>query len=119
MLAAVRQLLFGVAPLDINEKVCQECKRRNTVCMMVTQAMPCMGPVTRTGCGALCPSFGAACYACYGPAENANVERLGECFMGLGLSPERVKQKFLSMHNASPEFSKATVLWADASGGHS
>jgi len=116
MLAAVRQLLFGVAPLDLNEKVCQECKRRNTVCILVTKGEPCMGPVTRAGCGALCPSYGAACYACYGPAENANVEQLGKRFIGLGFTPNRVKQKFLSFHNATPEFSKANVFWADGEG---
>lgn len=116
MLAAVRQLLFGVAPLDNREKVCQECKRRNTVCIMVTKGEACMGPVTRTGCGALCPSYGAACYACYGPAENANVKRLGERFIGLGLDPNRVKQKFLSIYSATPEFSQAKLLWTDGGG---
>jgi len=116
MLAAVRQLLFGVAPVEINEKVCQECKRRNTVCIMVTKDEPCMGPVTRTGCGALCPSFGAGCYACYGPAENSNVKLLGNRFIGLGLAPDVVKQKFLSMHNATPEFSEARILWTDSRG---
>lgn len=113
MLAAVRQLLFGVLPINIEEKVCQECKRKNTVCVMVTRDEPCMGPVTRTGCGALCPSFGAGCYACYGPAENSNVRSLGNRFVGLGLSPQRVKQKFLSMHNATPEFSQASRLWPE------
>ncbi|SMF20326.1 Coenzyme F420-reducing hydrogenase, gamma subunit [Alteromonadaceae bacterium Bs31] len=116
MLAVVRQLLYGVAPLDINEKVCQECKRKNTVCIMVTKGEPCMGPVTRTGCGALCPSFGAPCYACYGPAENSNVKLLGERFIGLGLDQNVVKRKFLSIHNATPAFAEAKLLWSDTEG---
>ncbi|MEN9492730.1 MAG: hypothetical protein RJA63_3179, partial [Pseudomonadota bacterium] len=62
MLAAIRSLLFGVPPVISREKVCQECKRRGNNCIMITQGSPCMGPVTRTGCGALCPTFGAPCY---------------------------------------------------------
>jgi len=116
MLAAVRQLLFGVPPLDINEKVCQECKRNNTVCVMVTKKEPCMGPVTRNGCGALCPTFGAGCYACYGPAEKSNVKLLGDRFIGFGMPADVVRKKFLSMHNATPEFAAANVFWTDAGG---
>ncbi|WP_075186440.1 sulfhydrogenase subunit delta [Teredinibacter haidensis] len=116
MLATVRQLLFGVMPVDNKEKVCQECKRRGTACIMVTKKEPCMGPVTRTGCGALCPSYGAACYACYGPAENTNVKSLGNRFIGFGLDPNSVKRKFLSIHSATPEFSEANTFWTDTGG---
>lgn len=67
--------------------VCDECKRtRNvktlkefkriqaldkvdpTLCLL-EQGIPCNGPATRSGCGALCPKAGAQCIGCYGPAE--------------------------------------------------
>lgn len=108
MLAAVRAFLFGVSPLNLREKVCQECKRRGNNCILVTQGAACMGPVTRTGCGALCPSFGAPCYTCYGPAEGVNTTSLGQCLIGLGLSREQVARKFASINNAAPAFSEAT-----------
>lgn len=111
MLAAVRSLLFGVPPVDANEKVCQECKRKGTPCVIVTKQQACMGPVTRTGCGALCPSFGAACYACYGPAENPNTESLGQRFTGFGLSADAVARRFLSINNAAPAFAEAGKRW--------
>lgn len=117
MVAAVRHLLFGVAPLPVAEKVCQECKRKNTVCVMITKQQPCMGPVTRGGCGALCPSFGASCYACYGPSELTNVKLLGNRFLGFGLTTDEVRRKFQGMHNAAPEFAEANVIWSDARGG--
>ncbi|MDR3411217.1 MAG: hypothetical protein P4L87_09785 [Formivibrio sp.] len=108
MFAAVRALLYGVPPLSLREKVCQECKRRGNVCILVTQDAPCMGPVTRTGCGALCPSFGAPCYTCYGPAEGINTASFGQCLIGLGLHPDQVARRFASINNAAPAFSAAT-----------
>jgi F420-non-reducing hydrogenase small subunit len=36
---------------------------------LLEQGLPCNGPATRSGCGALCPKVGAQCIGCYGPAE--------------------------------------------------
>lgn len=36
---------------------------------LLEQGIPCNGPATRSGCGALCPQAGAQCIGCYGPAE--------------------------------------------------
>lgn len=107
VLAALRALLFGVAPLDHADKVCAECKRHQAVCVLVAQGVPCMGPVTRTGCGALCPSFGRDCYACYGPAENTNADSLARRFAGLGLMPADVERRFRFINSAAPAFAEA------------
>jgi coenzyme F420-reducing hydrogenase gamma subunit len=107
ILAAIRALLFGVAPLQDKDKVCLECKRQQIICTMVTQNTPCMGAVTRTGCGALCPSFGRDCHACYGPAEMPNTTALSQRLIGLGLSKSAVARRFLFINNAAPAFSNA------------
>ena len=107
VLAVVRALLFGVPPWYEKDKVCLECKRRQNVCVLVARGVPCMGPVTRTGCGALCPSFGRDCYACYGPAENPNPESLARRLEGLGLLPEAVARRFLFINGAAPAFAEA------------
>jgi coenzyme F420-reducing hydrogenase gamma subunit len=56
--------------------VCVECKRRGTVCVMVSQGTPCLGPVTQTGCDALCPSYNRGCFGCYGPMDTPNPSSL-------------------------------------------
>jgi len=117
VLMAVRDLLFGVTPRPEHDKVCLECKRSGSVCVMITQAKPCMGPVTRTGCGALCPSVGRACYACFGPAENAQCAALSARFEGLGLLPREIAQRFLFINNAAPEFNAEGRRWQECSDG--
>ncbi|MHB1609831.1 MAG: NADH-quinone oxidoreductase subunit B family protein [Acidiferrobacter thiooxydans] len=111
VLAAVRGRLFGVGPAIEDDKVCLECKRRQAVCVLVTRGAPCMGPVTRTGCGALCPHLRRDCYACYGPAENPNTQALGQRLADLGLSRTAIARRFLSINNAAPVFRDAGTSW--------
>ena len=102
VMAALRAFLAGVMPLVEADKVCLECKRRQTVCVMVAHGLPCMGPVTRTGCGALCPGCNRDCYGCFGPAENPECTTLQRRFAGLGLQPEQVGHRFRSFNAADP-----------------
>jgi len=112
IVAAVRSLLFGVAPVDDRDRVCLECKRQQAVCVMVTEGKPCMGPVTRTGCGALCPRFGRDCYGCYGPAETAQSDTLARRFAGLGLMPDAIARRFLLINSQAPSFLQTgRVFW--------
>lgn len=114
ILAVVGALQNGVMPVDERDKVCLECKRQQTVCVMVAEGKPCMGPVTRTGCGALCPRVGRGCYACYGPAENANTEALGARLHGLGSTGHAIAQGFLGTTNQTPVFLAAAQRWDDS-----
>ena len=111
ILTAIRALLFGVLPIEENDKVCMECKRQQNVCVMVTKSEPCMGPVTRTGCGALCPRVGRDCYACYGPAENVNTQAMANRLQGLGLLDDEVAKRFLFINSAAEQFHKEGQHW--------
>ncbi len=71
-------LRLGRRPQLPDEAVCLECKRRGRVCVLVAGGTACLGPVTQTGCGALCPGYARGCYACFGPREQANTASLGE-----------------------------------------
>jgi sulfhydrogenase subunit delta len=69
-------LVTGRRPQLPDEAVCLACKRRGAVCVAVAYGIPCLGPVTRTGCGAICPAYGRGCYGCFGPRESANTASL-------------------------------------------
>lgn len=113
VMAAVRDLLSGVAPVNEENKVCQECKRRNYTCVMVSQGLPCLGPVTRDGCGALCPSVGRECFGCYGPAENPNTASLGAQFALHGLNAQDIVKRFRSINSHTEAFNHAADSWIE------
>lgn len=111
LVTAIRSLLWGVIPKLEQNKVCLECKRQQQVCVMVTQGTACMGPVTHTGCGALCPAVGRGCYGCFGPAENANPAALGQRFAGLGLLPQQIANQFLAINSQAEPFTTTGKTW--------
>ncbi|MFN3814501.1 MAG: Ni/Fe hydrogenase subunit delta [Aquificaceae bacterium] len=67
-------LLSGKTLLLQDYPVCLECKRKGVVCLPVSRDETCLGPVTRGGCGAICPSYSRGCYGCYGPVSKPNIK---------------------------------------------
>ena len=86
--------LAGRRPNIPTYSVCLECKRRATVCIAVAQGVPCLGPVTQAGCGALCPSYGRGCYGCYGPMESTNAQSLANQFRIWGQGDPEIMRAF-------------------------
>lgn len=84
LLGALAALLEGSLPRVPGEAVCGECKRRGFACVVVARGEPCLGPVTRTGCGAICPGAGRGCFGCFGPADSANPAALAARLDPLG-----------------------------------
>lgn len=76
LLELLAAMATGRRPQLPDQAVCLECKRRGIACVVVAGGLPCLGPVTRTGCGAICPAMGRGCYGCFGPREGANVDSL-------------------------------------------
>ena len=107
VMLAIRSLLFDVLPQQEHDKVCLQCKRNGSVCVMVSQGVPCMGAVTRSGCGAICPSVGRDCYACFGPAEQTNTDALSRRFEGLGILPDAISRRFHFISNDVVPFRQA------------
>lgn len=111
VLGVTKALLSGHIPSVDHSAVCMECKRQNAVCVMVSQSMPCMGPVTSTGCGALCPQMQRDCYACYGPAVQANVSALSRHMAKSGMPPDEIARRFLFINNHAKPFQGEGIKW--------
>lgn len=71
LLEVLSAYLVGRKPTIPDHSVCFECKARGTVCVLVADGTPCLGPVTHAGCGALCPAYRRGCYGCFGPVGPA------------------------------------------------
>ena len=103
LLEVVAAYLAGRKPTIPAHSVCIDCKLAGTVCRMVADGTPCMGPVTHAGCGALCPSYERGCYGCFGPKEATNTDSLVQCWKGLGVSRPSLVRAFRSFNaNAEP-----------------
>jgi len=66
--------------------------------------MPCLGPVTQSGCGALCPTFGRGCYGCFGPREQANAVSLARTFADGGREGTEVSRLFAGFTGWAPAY---------------
>ena len=97
----------GRRPRIPQNSVCLECKLRGTVCLVVASGVPCLGPVTQSGCGAICPAYHRGCYGCYGPSKPANMSSLLDRFHGMGQTTEHLLPLVRSYNVAAPELRQA------------
>jgi sulfhydrogenase subunit delta len=93
LLDVTRSLLSGATPALPAHSVCMECKRSGAVCVVVARGEPCLGPVTRTGCGAICPKLGRGCYGCFGPADDPNLGAFRDLLTRQGLRPDEAMRR--------------------------
>jgi len=107
LLGVLGQMLAGGRPKVPNHALCLDCKRQHLVCVLVADGAPCMGPVTSTGCGVLCPSYDRPCYSCFGPSAGLNTTALARRFEQLGLEPEEIRRLFHKFYANAPEFKQA------------
>jgi coenzyme F420-reducing hydrogenase gamma subunit len=105
--------LNGRKPNISSQSVCVECKRRGTVCVMVANGTPCLGPVTHAGCGALCPSYSRGCYGCFGPMETPNTSSLSGGWARLGVKDPELMRAFRSFNAYAEAFRKESEAHED------
>ncbi len=100
--------LAGRRPNIPTYSVCMECKARETVCVAVARQIPCLGPVTQAGCGAICPAFDRGCFGCYGPMESANTAAITRQFRILGQDNPQISRAFRGFNAWAWQFRKAS-----------
>ncbi len=100
---ALASVLIGKEPEFIEYSVCMECKMAGNACVLLEDGLPCMGPVTNAGCGALCPAHHRACYSCFGLMGQANVPALKGKFRKLGFTGEDIEKRFFTLFGALGE----------------
>lgn len=104
----VMELLGGLVVGNKNPElrewpVCVDCKMRGNVCVLI-HGIPCLGPVTRGGCGAPCPAS-YTCDGCRGPRKEPNlsseIDRLREL-----IDDEEIARFFKRYASSSVDFKK-------------
>ncbi len=100
-------LLSGRKPNLPSYPVCMECKRRGTVCVLVDKGIPCLGPGTIAGCGAICPANGRGCYGCFGPTREPNTASLTSILQKVERYPGEATRLYRGFSGYAPAFRKA------------
>lgn len=98
LLDTLAALLVGRKPRLPAKTVCTECKLRGVTCVTVAEGIPCLGPVTHAGCGALCPSFYRGCYGCFGPAAAPNTAALIPVMRRDGMADAEIERVFATFN---------------------
>ncbi len=93
LLELITDIVIGKEFREKEYSVCVECTLRENGCLL-EQGYLCMGPITRGGCKAMCPSNGAACIGCRGPFEDANFKGHIRSLQELGFTKEQIMEAY-------------------------
>ncbi|MFH1853108.1 MAG: NADH:ubiquinone oxidoreductase [Candidatus Neomarinimicrobiota bacterium] len=93
-LTVFKALALGKQPIKPDSPVCVECKLRENECLY-DRGMVCLGPITRSGCDAICPSFGQFCTGCRGLVPNPNKNAMLDILTSHGLSLQEAEKRLL------------------------
>ncbi len=111
VLEVLTAVLNNRRPILPTYPVCMECKRSSTICVLVDKGIPCLGPATQAGCGALCPTIGRGCYGCFGPYKDGNPQSLADRLQTIERQSGETLRLFRGISGYSQAFRKtADVL---------
>jgi coenzyme F420-reducing hydrogenase gamma subunit len=111
LLEVIEAFLHHRTPNLPRHSVCVECKLRGTNCVMVARGIPCMGPITQAGCGAICPAYDRGCYGCFGPSQSPNIASLASWWGQLGVSDLDLVRALRTFNGYAPEFREASEAY--------
>jgi sulfhydrogenase subunit delta len=111
LVEVISAFLHGRKPNTPPHSVCIECKLHGIVCVMVAQGIPCLGPVTHAGCGAICPAYHRGCYGCFGPMETPNTAALSRRWSELGASRQTILHVYRTFNAQAEAFRKESEVY--------
>jgi coenzyme F420-reducing hydrogenase gamma subunit len=109
LLEVISAMVRGRTPDVSSQSVCVECKSRGNVCVMVAHGTPCLGPVTHSGCGAICPSYDRGCYGCFGPKETPNTASLNARWRELGADERDLFRVYHTFNTEAEPFREVVI----------
>jgi len=100
-LRVVKELAVGKVPVIPNYPVCVECKLKENQCLY-DLGQVCMGPITRAGCEAACPSNGSPCVGCRGTVDEPNKNAMHDVLKKYDLTVDEIRKK-MNLFAIDPE----------------
>jgi coenzyme F420-reducing hydrogenase gamma subunit len=89
----VTSIALGRKPRLPNYPVCVECKKNENICVFELDQF-CLGPITRAGCNAICPTNGEGCDGCRGFLEDLRVNAMKDVLRKNNISLDVMMKRF-------------------------
>jgi sulfhydrogenase subunit delta len=89
-------------PIDRLDPLCVECKLKENICLF-DKGGTCLGPITRAGCDAICPTYGDGCEGCRGLIPHPNENAMKDVLEKAGLTVEQLMSKMTMFNAYDPE----------------
>ena len=97
----ITSIALGKKPEIPRYPVCVECKKNENICQFELGAF-CLGPITRAGCKAICPTHNSACEGCRGLIKKAETDCVKDLLERYKLSYEDIRRR-CTMYNFGRE----------------
>ena len=89
----LRSILIGKRPNIPDYPLCNECRMAENICVF-DRGITCLGPVTRAGCGAICPAHSTGCCGCRGLVDKPFIESHRNILRERGMSMDDITARF-------------------------
>jgi sulfhydrogenase subunit delta len=86
----LRSAILGKRPNIPNYPICNECRMAENICVF-DRGLKCLGPVTRAGCGAICPAHHTGCCGCRGMVDKPFTESHRNILREHGMTDDEIK----------------------------